>query len=316
MLHIYNAQSAKKAARSLEKFATSLGFELKHGQALDALATMTGFQNWAALNDSVSQEAIDAKLMPVELDHIEDNQDVTYGPEYAVMAHNGFELRYAQGDEPLDYVRICDPLGREIAYWVSDEWQQDPQAVMGAILGALVQGGPLEVGAAKKPAKASGPAREATRPPTIMDLYPFDAVAHVVVDGRSFPVRYLDGDVAQLLEEPAADFDEEDDASHVVLDLHFEEDGRDVDHPLTVAELRELRWSAKEGGFVNKKGTLYEFYIEQKFGASASVAPKAAEVARSEDGPIELFEVFCRAPDGVQATSGVARVAAKSAQGP
>ena len=33
-----------------------------------------------------------------------------------------------------DYVRLCDSEGEEIAYWHYDEWQNDPQLVMGAII--------------------------------------------------------------------------------------------------------------------------------------------------------------------------------------
>jgi len=34
------------------------------------------------------------------------------------------------------YVRVCGPDGREAGYWTWTEWKEDPQLVMGAILGA------------------------------------------------------------------------------------------------------------------------------------------------------------------------------------
>jgi hypothetical protein len=36
------------------------------------------------------------------------------------------------------FVRVCDSDGAEIAYWVSEEWAEDPQLVMGAIMGAAM----------------------------------------------------------------------------------------------------------------------------------------------------------------------------------
>jgi hypothetical protein len=32
------------------------------------------------------------------------------------------------------YVRICNSEGKEIAYWDKQEWKDDPESVMGAIL--------------------------------------------------------------------------------------------------------------------------------------------------------------------------------------
>lgn len=36
------------------------------------------------------------------------------------------------------YVRIVDTLGNEKAYWTSDEWRDEPDFVMGAIFGAMM----------------------------------------------------------------------------------------------------------------------------------------------------------------------------------
>lgn len=41
----------------------------------------------------------------------------------------------------VDFVQVVDQYGHEIAYWVSDEWAEAPQEVMGAILGAFYNGG-------------------------------------------------------------------------------------------------------------------------------------------------------------------------------
>lgn len=40
----------------------------------------------------------------------------------------------------VSYVRFVDEKGIEIAYWAESEWEEDPKAVMGAIMGAISGG--------------------------------------------------------------------------------------------------------------------------------------------------------------------------------
>ena len=42
--------------------------------------------------------------------------------------------------EGCSYVRFMDRQGIEQLYWVYDEWVEDPQCVMGAIMGAIYAG--------------------------------------------------------------------------------------------------------------------------------------------------------------------------------
>lgn len=61
-----------------------------------------------------------------------------YGIEFIVDLQNGNTIRtdtYANNSAGSSYVRICDPEGKELAYWVHTEWEEDSQLVMGAILG-------------------------------------------------------------------------------------------------------------------------------------------------------------------------------------
>lgn len=60
-----------------------------------------------------------------------------YGDETVIRTLSGFALAAPAYPEEVDYVRVLDPKGREIAYWCADEWEEAPQEVMGAILGAL-----------------------------------------------------------------------------------------------------------------------------------------------------------------------------------
>ena len=72
----------------------------------------------------------------IELEHAIDNLDVEYGEECVVKLPSGRELRTPAYPEECSYVRIVQQ-GYELAYWVSDEWADDPECVMGAIVGCM-----------------------------------------------------------------------------------------------------------------------------------------------------------------------------------
>jgi hypothetical protein len=60
-------------------------------------------------------------------------------PECVIQLANGNTIRtdtYDSNPAGSSYVRVCAPDGHEIAYWTYTEWAEDPQLVMGAILGA------------------------------------------------------------------------------------------------------------------------------------------------------------------------------------
>ena len=61
--------------------------------------------------------------------------------EVVVKLADGWTLRsgvyHPEDPEALtsgDYVRLCDPYGKEILYWDQEEWTNDPTLVMGAII--------------------------------------------------------------------------------------------------------------------------------------------------------------------------------------
>lgn len=59
--------------------------------------------------------------------------------EYIVRLENGRSIRtdsFQDNPAGASYVRICDEHGNEVAYWDHAEWAEDPQLVMGAILGS------------------------------------------------------------------------------------------------------------------------------------------------------------------------------------
>jgi hypothetical protein len=66
-----------------------------------------------------------------------------YGWETALSASSSRALHVQASAQPaaenvaVNYVRVCERDGEEIAYWSSDEWAEDPQLVIGALVGAL-----------------------------------------------------------------------------------------------------------------------------------------------------------------------------------
>lgn len=302
MLQINNTQHAKKSARTLERFLAHAGIELGHGRALDAMAVLSGFKDWNALSHALSPAAVDARLDEFERQHARDAAGNDYGDECAVVTHTGFELRYsAQGDTP-DYVRVCDPLGREVAYWVSDEWRDDPELVMGAILGALVRGMPLVRGSGKESAPAAAPqlqgsATEDNASCSILDV-PFHDVSNLVLNGDAYMVRFRDEAVLAQLREPAGDADSEDDCHHVALQLARDEDGLLWEESVTLATLRALTWNGKLECFESPEGDCYTFYVERKFRPSASA--KSRQPLPTEHSAVPVRELQAEDAVGVK----------------
>ena len=310
MMQINNTQTAKKTARALEKFLAKSGMDLSHGKALDALSVLAGYKDWNSLAYALSSAGIDAQLDDFEQTHIEHNDDVCYGAENAMVVHTGFELRYSASEDVVDYVRVCDPLGREIAYWNSDEWEEDPQVVMGAIIGALVRGRPVEYTDKKK--RIVHP-QKVTLPEVRIQDVPLSYCSNILLNGDPYAVPYREDRILDKLHEPAGDPDAEDDTYHVAMTLYREDDGLEFTDAITLHTLRNLKWDLVKECFVSPGGDLYEFFIEYKFKpgmtvtseqevstASTASSPKSdvghqysvePEAAEGEDPPPGLYEV-------------------------
>jgi hypothetical protein len=300
MLKINNAKTAKKSARALEKFLAKSGVDLGHGKALDAIAVLSGFKDWNSMARATSPEAMDAQLDDFELSHLEGNQDVDYGLEHATVTHTGFELRYSAEGDVVDYVRVCDPLGREVAYWVSDEWEEDPQVVMGAIIGALTRGRPelrgkprahseevLKRGETAAVSHGCGQAPEAATSSVtavrIQDVS-FEDISNVLINGVPHSLRYYDSQILGMLYEPEGDEDAESDCHHNVLELGRVDDGLEREESVTLGVLRSLTWCASSGCFKSAAGDEYVFFTEQRFSPanlSSQPAMDAADDAKA-----------------------------------
>lgn len=263
MLHIRNQEDAKKTSRALVKALNAVGLDLQHGQGLDTLARMSGFKDYNSLSASFSAEAIDERLMVIEREHAEDNASNRYGKECALVMHTDFELRYAAEGELLDYVRVCDPLGREIAYWTYEEWRDDPQLVMGAILGALARGEPVDLDNGKQvhtDSRASEALREQSPVlPRIQDIDFMRAYA-VVVNDSGYDIAWREEIVLACLDQPASE-DFEDHAEDNALLLTFNADGFVNEVWLSLALLASLIWSPERKAFVCPRGDVYKFFF-------------------------------------------------------
>lgn len=57
------------------------------------------------------------------------------GGELVIPLASGGSLRCGPGDDYMfgGYLRICDADGHEVVYWSQEEWQRDPEQVIGAV---------------------------------------------------------------------------------------------------------------------------------------------------------------------------------------
>lgn len=62
--------------------------------------------------------------------------DPQWPDEVIIPLEHGGAIRCPAYPEDCSYVRITDAEGVEVGYWTYDEWVEEPQLVMGAILGA------------------------------------------------------------------------------------------------------------------------------------------------------------------------------------
>jgi hypothetical protein len=86
------------------------------------------------------------------------SETLDYGPECAATITATTQvLRFSAAPQECDYVRITAAEGKELLYWTSDEWREEPEEVIGALLGACRSG-------AKTPPPARPPSPRRRRP--------------------------------------------------------------------------------------------------------------------------------------------------------
>ena len=256
-MNYLSINEGNQLARSLTKSLRSKFPELKLADALEAVAAAQGYAGWNAFSKKETPSAVDALLKPFELAHAHDSEDADlraedtgcggYGPEAAVRAHNGFQLRTPAFPQECDYARVCDPLGREIAYWSAEEWKESPQEVMGAIMGALVRGNSWQESKPRTPAKV----------PHISDIN-FDQVGEVVWGDNCFNLdwrHHSQENLAALLKQ-ADDETEGWDA----LTLSRSKDSFYEQETLSIGQLRSMVWDSEQRCFLDEDSKVFRIF--------------------------------------------------------
>jgi hypothetical protein len=141
---VLTKNQAKAKADVLTKFLAERGVTLPASDMLNAIARMAGREDWNAMAALYRPEAVDELLHEVELEKARDSVDPEqiggcFGPEVHIQTASGFWLVMPDNDG-ADYVRVCDPSGREIVYWTADEFEGDAVCVLGALRGYLNRG--------------------------------------------------------------------------------------------------------------------------------------------------------------------------------
>lgn len=147
-MFVLTKNQAKAKADVLNKFLAERGITtLATSDMLNAVARMAGLEDWNALSAQFKEEAVDQLLAGHERDHAwdasdselraEETGDGGFGAECQIQTASGFWLVMAAHPNAVDYIRVCDTLGREVAYWSVDEFTEDAGNVLGAVGGAL-----------------------------------------------------------------------------------------------------------------------------------------------------------------------------------
>lgn len=259
-MNYLSLNEGNRLARSLTR-ALRLKFpELQLADALEALAATQGYADWNAFSKKETPAAIDNLLRACERKHIWDAQEADqraeetdeggYGPESVLRVHTGFQLRTPAYPEPCSYLRVCDPIGRETAYWNSAEWQEDPEDVLGAVVGALVRGNPW---------KDSKP-RKAPVVPAITDV-DFNRAAEIIFGDRCYSIAWREASVLAELKSPT----EAQDPYAVALTLNYEQSAMVWEEHISLQQLQDLRWDAEDKCFRTPEGDQFKVFYAVNF---------------------------------------------------
>ena len=146
-MFIVTKNQAKAKANALHKFLTERGLTLPASDTLNAIARMAGFSDWNGMAAQFTDKAVDGLLSSHEQAHAIDSVEselraeesglTGFGLECSIQTASGFWLVTPAYPADVDYVRVCDPSGREVAYWSIAEVAEDASIVLGAVMGAL-----------------------------------------------------------------------------------------------------------------------------------------------------------------------------------
>ena len=78
------------------------------------------------------------KINEVSEAHALGNEGLYYDDECAISFENGGAIVFPAYPQDADCVRVVDDEGRELGYWVRDEFEQDFPSTMNGFLGSAV----------------------------------------------------------------------------------------------------------------------------------------------------------------------------------
>jgi len=148
-MFVLTRNQAKAKSDTLRKYLAERGVALPASDLLNAVARMSGYEDWNAMAAQYSEKSVDTLLQDFEQEHAfdsvegelrcEESGTKAWGPEWQIQTASGFWL-VMPAESAVSYVRVCDPLGREVVYWSVDEFTEDAGIVLGALAGALNRG--------------------------------------------------------------------------------------------------------------------------------------------------------------------------------
>lgn len=134
-----NKEIIKSQAQTIAQvFEKQTQHKMTNSCALEILSALYGHKNYNLLANYIKPETAFKELSDFEKPHAENApNDSEYDNECVIVFLGGRKLKSPAYPEECSYVRVTDRADHEIAYWTSNEWQEDPEIVMGALLGSL-----------------------------------------------------------------------------------------------------------------------------------------------------------------------------------
>lgn len=268
-----NSKQVKAFARSLRSALATMGLDVPKGQVLDLLAKTRGFEDWNGYSASLSVESLNAMLRSGELKHYEDAADADiraeetsqggYENETVLQVHTGFFLKVPSYPEDCSYIRVCDSLHREIAYWNSEELAEAPEEVLGAIIGALARNQGITI-------KEAGVAPATPEVLRIQEV-DFSKVHALKIQGEPFKVAWQEEETLALLSrfDTLSESEKETCYDDCALTLSYlDDDLLERTRELSLGVIASLRWSTTHRAFLAPTGDVFEFYVEMSLADS------------------------------------------------
>ena len=132
-----NKEIIKSQAQTIAQvFEKQTQHKMTNSCALEILSALYGHKNYNLLANYIKPETAFNEISDFEKTHAE-NAPSDYDNECVIISLGGRKLKSPSYPEECSYIRVTDRADHEIAYWTSNEWAEDPEIVMGAILGAL-----------------------------------------------------------------------------------------------------------------------------------------------------------------------------------